>query len=241
MLVKRTFMQKAIHAPSKRELLFGIFCWFMFDFGFAIILELFFDDKSANGVYWMQVCAMLGSFLLVVVVFWRFLYGARLYADGMDLLKTVVFGFIAYWILAFIVEWIIMDVILIRWYIFEDRFFFANPNQQAIDTLVHYNPTVMNLCVILLAPVTEECLVRGMIFAPVCRKKPWLAYMVTTVLFAGLHVLPYIGEIDIVNVLLLMLAYSPAGVVLGWAYQNTRCIYGPIALHCAINLYATVV
>ena len=79
---------------------------------------------------------------------------------------------------------------------------------------------------------------RGVLFAPICRRKPWLAYLVTAVLFGLLHTVPYIGTQELSVLALSFLQYLPAGIVLGWAYQRTRSIWGAIALHSLINLVA---
>ena len=99
----------------------------------------------------------------------------------------------------------------------------------------------MAVCTVLLAPVTEECLVRGALFAPLCRRKPWLAYVVTSVLFSLLHIVQhYEAGQALLPYFLTFLEYLPAGLVLGWAYQRTRSVWGPIALHSVINLLAVV-
>ena len=113
-----------------------------------------------------------------------------------------------------------------------------NLNNEVIGTIMTQYTFPMAVCTVVFAPVTEECLVRGVLFAPICRRKPWLAYLVTAVLFGLLHTVPYIGTQELSVLALSFLQYLPAGIVLGWAYQRTRSIWGAIALHSLINLVA---
>lgn len=236
-----TLSERSLHVPAKREMLFGLFCWFMFAFGFSLIFELFFDLRTFSDVYYAELVYLYGCCLLSATVFFPFLRKANLYVIPMELVKTVLIGLGAYIVLCFAVEWILVDIIIFRELFMDETTTFYNLNQLSIDMAVSYSPIPMYIGTIVMAPITEELLVRAMIFGPLCRKKPYLAYLVSSLLFSGLHIVASIGQVTLLNVVMLLLAYLPSGLVLGWAYQNTRCIYGPIALHCAINLYATLV
>ena len=107
-------------------------------------------------------------------------------------------------------------------------------------TLLNYKPLPMLVCTCILAPVTEECLVRGVIFAPICKRNPLLAYVLSSVVFAGLHLLASIGEMSVMNAVENFLTYLPSGIVLGWMYQRTGTIIGPIALHCTVNTISSL-
>lgn len=238
--MKRTWMETALHVPSKKQMLWGLGCWFMFLEGFSLILSWIFDFRSYEQAYYAELVYVAGCFLLTFVVFFPFLKKARIYLFPSELLKTVLLGFGFYLLLNFAVEWILVDIMIFRELIMEKTTIIFNPNQTAIDTMVEYNPIPMYIGTILLAPVTEELLMRGMVFAPLCRKSPALAYVVSSLIFAGLHVVPFLQYLDLLNFVMLMLIYLPSGIVLGWVYQRTRCIYGPIALHCTMNLYATL-
>ena len=238
--MRRTLSEKNLHVPSKREMYLGIFCWFMFLEGFALILPMFFDMDTYRGSYYAQLVYLFGCCILTATVFFFFLKGSGVYVFASDVLKTVLIGLGAYLVLNFIVEWIIVDMMIFSVFFMEEMPTFFNFNQESIDMAVRYSPIPMYIGTILLAPITEELLFRGMIFGPICRKKPWLAYVVSTLLFSGIHFIWYIEYLTLSNAFMLLLIYTPAGLVLGWAYQNTRSIYGPIALHCSINLVATL-
>jgi len=92
-----------------------------------------------------------------------------------------------------------------------------------------------------LVPITEECLVRGVLFAPLCKKYPWLAYLVSSLVFSLLHLIASIGSMSWINALENLLTYLPSGIALGWMYQRSGTIIGPIALHCTINTISVLV
>lgn len=230
--MRKTFAERNLTVPSKREMLLGIACWVMFELGFALLLLPFFDIHSVHGEFWYQIAVFCACFLMTVLCFWSFLKDAMYKLPLRQLLRQVIVGYGLYWLLSYGVSLLI--VILERYAPTEQ----VNVNQETVYAMLNYEPLPMILCTGLLAPVTEECLVRGMIFGPICRKRPWLAYLVSTAVFALLHILSSIGSITVVNVVENFLTYVPSGIVLGWIYQRTRSIAGPIALHCAINLNA---
>ena len=89
------------------------------------------------------------------------------------------------------------------------------------------------------APIVEEALFRGLFFAPLYRKVPILAYVVSTVLFSAIHVVGAIGTLDALSILLCFIQYLPAGIALGFVYQRTGNIIGPMLLHFMINFLAS--
>ena len=238
--MKETFSEKLLFVPKKKQLLIGIFCWFMFLFGFSQILPLFFDTTTMQGYSLYVTIADIGCFLLVVIVFFPFLRDSRHMVFPKELLIATLIGFGIYYALDFAAEWIVVDVSIFRYYFMDKQTVIQNPNQQNLNLLQDYNPWLQHLCTVVLAPVTEECLVRGMIFGPICKKKPFLAYLVSCTVFVGLHLIAAIGHVSALNMFILALLYLPGSIALGWAYQKTRTIYGPILLHCTINLYVTI-
>ena len=230
----KTLREKNVVAPGKKELLWGILCWVMFAGGFHVILSLIFDLDSDQGVYWFQIAYFACCFLLVGGLFFRFLISSfkNIRGNAKDMLFAVAGGFAAYFVLTLFSEFGAAGLLHSTG---NDYF---NPNQDAVEAILGYQLVPMAICSVLLVPVTEEVLVRGMVFAPICRKWPWLAYIASTLLFAGMHTLAYVGEMTFIQGLTNFLLYIPAGLVMGWMYQKTRNIWGPIILHMLINLVA---
>lgn len=103
------------------------------------------------------------------------------------------------------------------------------------------NPVLGILCMTVLTPVTTSCLYYGAGFAPVCYRKPWLAYPVVTALIA----LPRLANCltfrwDNTMELVVLLAQMPLHWIACYAYQKTDSIWAPIVIHAATNLVGCV-
>ena len=92
---------------------------------------------------------------------------------------------------------------------------------------------------VLLVPVAEEALYRGLLFQGFQRKSRLLAYCLSTLIFAGLHVVGYIGSADLITLCLCFAQYLPAGITLAWAYEKADTIAAPMLMHMIINLIGT--
>ncbi len=228
----QVFKVKNILAPKKTQLLLGIFCWVMYEFVLGLLLLLFFDTDTKNGMFWYQISYFCSSFLLTAGCFFPFLKESLGAANFRALPLLVLKGYGFYYLMAFAVSFLI---ILLR---IDSTDASTNVNQDLVVGLIKQNPLPMLICSCLLAPVTEECLVRGVIFAPLCRKKPWLAYVVSALVFSGLHMIASIGEMTWLDAVENLLTYIPSSIALGWVYQYSGTIVAPIALHCVTNLIA---
>lgn len=226
------FFVRNILAPKKKTLLLGIFCWFMFEIGFGLILSLLFDLNTAHGQYWWQISIFCACFLLTAACFLPFLKESLKYTDLRRLPKELLIGYGVNWGISYAVGILLA---IVQTFVQQET---VNLNQEGIVALTNFNLLPMLVCTCLLVPVTEECLVRGMIFAPICRKNPLLAYVVSSLIFSVLHVIASIGEISVYNVFENILTYIPSSVALGWIYQRCGTIVAPIALHCAMNMIA---
>ena len=113
-----------------------------------------------------------------------------------------------------------------------------SPNDRAIAALLEENFLLTALYAVLLTPLVEEVLHRGVIFGGLHRKSPLAAYVLSSVLFSFIHVMGYLGTADPVYLLLCFLQYLPAGLLLARLYKETDSIFAPILLHMAINAVA---
>lgn len=110
-----------------------------------------------------------------------------------------------------------------------------NLNNDAVDAMLLRHPGSMLLFTVVLAPITEECLFRGVLFAPFCRKCPWVGYVLSVVLFSGAHVLNSIGYQAPFELVLCFLQYVPLSLALCWVCQKTKSIWASITLHALVN------
>ena len=114
---------------------------------------------------------------------------------------------------------------------------FVNFNDVTVALMIRENP-MLALCVILLVPVAEETLYRGLLFRGLYGKNAVFAYLASMVFFAAIHVAGYIGTLSPLHLLLSFLQYLPAGYCLCFAYRHSGTILCPILIHMAINAMA---
>ena len=112
---------------------------------------------------------------------------------------------------------------------------FYNANDAAIGEMVSTNLTLMGVATILLVPPAEECLFRGLIFRNLYDKSAPLAWIVSIVGFAAIHIIGYLGVLTPMELLISFLQYVPAGIALAWAYVKSDSIFAPILIHAIVN------
>ena len=113
---------------------------------------------------------------------------------------------------------------------------FANANDASIQSMAEENYSLIAFGTVFLVPIAEECLYRGLLFCGFHRKSRILAYLLSTLVFALIHVSGYIGVVSWPVLALSLLQYLPAGLSLAWAYEKTDTIWTPILMHMTINL-----
>lgn len=111
-----------------------------------------------------------------------------------------------------------------------------NPNNDAVVEQIKLNAKSMLAAAVLLAPVVEETLFRGVVFGSLRKHSRPLAYAVSFLVFAAYHEWSYaVAGFDWTQ-LLAMLEYLPASIALAWAYERSGNLWSPIAVHALINL-----
>lgn len=120
---------------------------------------------------------------------------------------------------------------------------FVNVNDQSISRMLGQDFRLMAAATIVLVPVAEETLYRGLVFRGLYGKNPIAAYLVSMGIFAAIHVVGYIGIYSPMHLLLCFVQYLPAGFCLAWCYGQTGTIIAPIIMHMitnAMGVYAAV-
>ena len=115
---------------------------------------------------------------------------------------------------------------------------FMNVNDAAISAQVAANPLLMFIGAVILAPVSEELLFRGLIFRGLYDRSPLVAHLLTMVLFSMIHVSGYVVMYDMKTLFFCFLQYLPVGYCLNFAYRYSGSIAAPILVHMANNLLA---
>ena len=116
----------------------------------------------------------------------------------------------------------------------------TNLNDVAISAQINDAPRTTLLIVIFLAPFVEETLFRGLVFGGLKQKNRAVAYVVSCLLFALLHVWQFAVVSRDVTYLLLMVQYLVPGLVLCGVYDKGDTLWCPIILHMAANALAVL-
>ena len=116
----------------------------------------------------------------------------------------------------------------------------VNLNDQAILARMGGAPRTTILIVVFLAPVVEEALFRGYVFGNLREVHRGLAYLVSCLLFALLHVWQFAAARGDLTYLLLMVQYLVPGAVMAWTYERSGSLWGSVILHGVVNGLAVV-
>ncbi len=189
------------------------------------LLGLGWDLLTVNVVYF--VC----NFLAVVAIFHRFLLRSmeQVTSHFWQVVQAIILGFALYYVLN-----LLLGVVLS--FLSPE---FLNPNEQAVEGLLQDSFSLMSICTVLLAPLVEETLVRGLLFSNLYPVNRILAYGISILAFSFLHVYGYFGTVSLSDLLFSATAYIPASIALGWTYEKAGTIWGPIFLHAILNAVST--
>lgn len=135
-------------------------------------------------------------------------------------------------IAAALVAWIALDF-LVRQIPLPVR----NPNESGYALEYLLSPGATGMIVVVLMPIVEELLFRGLLFGGVRRYSRGAAYLLSMGLFALYCVWQFVfsyGRMDM-RYLLLAVQYLPAGVLLAWCYERGGSLWSAVLLHMAIN------
>ena len=94
---------------------------------------------------------------------------------------------------------------------------------------------------VLMAPLVEECLFRGVVFGTIRPKSRFWAYAASIALFSLYHVWQYVLVYQEPKLLLSALAYVPVSAALTFCYEQTRSIWPPVFFHMCINALSLTV
>ena len=110
-----------------------------------------------------------------------------------------------------------------------------SPNNDAVTRLAAADHKRMIAVAVLMAPLVEECLFRGVLFGAIRPRSRFWAYVVSIALFALYHVWQYAFLYQDARLLLSALRYVPVSAALAFCYEQTRSIWPPVFFHMFIN------
>ena len=170
------------------------------------------------------------NFIAVAILFRHYLWAQiRLIPEVLEkVLCFTVIGFAAYMVMNFL----LMQVL------FAMNPEFTSINDVTIQNLVAENYPMMFLGSVILVPITEETLYRGLVFRGIYDRSPVFAWIVSVLLFCAIHLIGYIGAYPWQTILLCFVQYIPAGICLAGAYRLSGSLLSPILIHVLVNLLA---
>lgn len=167
------------------------------------------------------------NFVAVLIIFRSYLRQLLLQLPEVawNVLFVTAPGFLAYWLCNILLSQLIISI-------YPN---FSSINDQTIQTLVAENFPLMFLGTVILVPVAEEFLFRGLLFRGVYDHSPLMAWIGSIALFSAIHITGYIGSESPLTLLLCFVRYIPAGVCLAGAYRLSGSLLAPILIHTMVN------
>lgn len=191
---------------------------------YALAEPLGFGDAAVNFAYYFL------NFVCVLAIFRDFLTDSLAYAveNRSAVIRAVLLGALVCWAANGGAGWLL------------GRFApeFSNANDAAVIAMVEESPILMGVGTILLVPLAEECLFRGLIFSQIRRENRTLAYCVSVAAFCAVHVAGFVGAYSPATLALCFVQYIPPGLILAWSYDHSKTIVAPVLIHTAINAIA---
>ena len=112
------------------------------------------------------------------------------------------------------------------------------PNDMAMDELATENYRVTLTLSVIVAPILEEILFRGILFQSVRKRSRLWAYVISIAMFSLYHVWQFAYYYADWHYLLFALQYIPITLALTWGYEHTGSLWVPIFFHASNNYLA---
>ena len=218
--------------PERGEKIAG---WIYFPFflvGISIGLSYLFlflgrNPTDPGNLVYMNLLYGVINVCVLTVCFWRYLRKnlRQLGQFPGRFLTAVIVGLAIYFIGTTIITYLteLIDPNL------------ENINNAAIEELAESGVPLMTVFSVLLAPIAEEILFRGLLFSGLRPRSRFWAYVVSILAFSALHVISFVGSAPVLTLALCFVQYLPASFGLAWALEYSGSIYAPIAVHMLAN------
>ena len=181
------------------------------------------SDSEVNFLFYFV------NFLATLLIFRKFL--SRNWGTAKNNLLHmglyVLLGLFLYWASSLVMA-------EVTYYLMPD---FVNINDMSIAAMRQGGFLLTAIGTVILVPVAEECLFRGLLFRGMYSQSRWAAYAISSLCFWLPHVSAYIGSYDWAVLALCFIQYLPAGLILAWSYEKSNTIFTPILIHTIINAF----
>lgn len=188
------------------------------------LLGLNADELTTNLVYFYA------NFIFTVIAFRKFLSESlyRFFSHIVRSILGVSWGFVLYIGLNMIANAIIMSTAGVV----------ENPNNEYVSDLFSQSSKLITVGAVLLGPLAEEVLFRGVIFGFFRKKSRLLAYTMSFICFSAIHVWAYALVSPDWTLLINLVQYLPPTIALCYAYERGDNIFCSVALHMIVNGFA---
>ena len=217
--------------PSRAEIIGGGIYLFFYRVVLPLLASLLLlipgtglDELRVNVLYFAV------NFVAATIIFRKFLLQSLREVRGkvISILFAVLLGYLGSDVLSNLLNLLI--------YLINPEFF--NVNDNTVNSLVMQNPQLMFLGAVILGPITEELLFRGLIFRSLYDRSPAAAHIASILVFSMIHVSGYVGMYDVGTLMLCFLQYIPISYCLNFTYVRSGSILAPMLLHIANNAMA---
>ena len=149
------------------------------------------------------------NFLSAALIFHSFLHRSveKIFKNAKSFLKAVILGFLLYLAYSLVFGLIIHKI-------YPD---FQNLNDQAVGQMLESSRLLMVIGTVILVPPVEECFYRGLLFRNFYEKNPLLAAILSSLAFAAIHLISFLGILSPAELTVSLLQYVPAALLLCWS------------------------
>ncbi len=236
-----------IEIPLVKNLMLFLIGWlglsiFASIISFIITSIINVKDASDSLLITLNCIVNFGSYVLVLITL-LFVMGKDLiirvfkdFGKYKKVLKGILFGILV------LVAQILYNLIISN--LFKD--ITANNNQSNVVTMVHSQPIMMFIAVVILAPICEETTYRLGLFGAIYKKNRILAHILSALFFGLLHsiflsssVFTASGE-EMLNELLNLPSYIIPGLIFSIAYENEKSLTTSITAHMVNNIISYI-
>ncbi len=225
---------------------FGIFAYWLFGFVvFPFVLPVMAVGSWDNYtvISWLEIVYHIINFAVAVTMMRSYLaesfFNVRI--RKAKFVKTVLLTF------AMMITAVIALASVVRFVSGMDTDLLFMLPMSEFDVLIYsdymtvINPVFGTLCLTVLSPVAISCLFYAGGFATVCNSKPWLAYIVVSLLLLLITGFDILWRGGAENALMQFTFRIPVHLLACWSYQKTDTIWTPIASLALLNLTASLI
>ena len=223
---------------SSSKLGIGVFLGFAYIFFIPVIIFLILSIiyKSLGLEDSVENLSTIAQFIsaVIVIVLMLILMGSNLKKVLRDLVRDKTIGNAILFVII-IVAFNTMYSLIVSPYIQG-----TTANQEEVNKMMIEMPLLAITFVVLVAPLVEELIFRYFTFNSLkLYVDPKWAIVITTVAFAGIHLLQSIIMGTLVNDLILFPLYLIPSFLITYSYYKTKMFAVPILIHMAYNGYQT--